>query len=51
MGRDVYKRQVETLATLPMMIPELVLGMAYLAVFTGIGIQLGMGCLLYTSTS
>lgn len=42
---------VETLATLPMMIPELVLGMAYLAVFTGIGIQLGMGALVLTHTT
>ena len=31
---------VETIATLPMMIPELVLGMAYLSVFTAVGFNL-----------
>ena len=29
---------IESLATLPMMIPELVLGMAYLALFTAVGV-------------
>ena len=37
---------VETIATLPMMIPELVLGMAYLSVFTAVGFKLGMGALV-----
>ena len=42
---------VETLATLPMMIPELVLGMAYLSVFTAVGFKLGMGALILTHTT
>lgn len=42
---------LETLATLPMMIPELVLGMAYLAVFTTVGVKLGMGALILTHTT
>lgn len=42
---------VETVATLPMMIPELVLGMAYLALFTAVGVKLGMGALILTHTT
>ena len=42
---------VETGATLPMMIPELVLGMAYLALFTAVGVKLGMGALILTHTT
>ena len=42
---------VETVATLPMMIPELVLGMEYLALFTAIGVKLGMGALILTHTT
>ena len=42
---------LESLATLPMMIPELVLGMAYLAVFTATGLKLGMGALVLTHTA
>ena len=42
---------VETIATLPMMIPELVLGMAYLSVFTAVGFKLGMGALVLTHTT
>ena len=42
---------LESLATLPMMIPELVLGMAYLALFTGVGVKLGMGALVATHTT
>ena len=42
---------VETIATLPMMIPELVLGMAYLSVFTAVGFKLGMGALILTHTT
>lgn len=42
---------IESLATLPMMIPELVLGMAYLAVFTAVGAELGMGALVLTHTT
>ena len=45
------KRAVETIATLPMMIPELVLGMAYLSVFTAVGFKLGMGALVLTHTT
>ena len=46
-----FKGAVESLATLPMMIPELVLGMAYLALFTGVGVKLGMGALVATHTT
>ena len=42
---------IESMATLPMMIPELVLGMAYLALFTGVGVRLGMGALVATHTT
>ena len=42
---------IESVATLPMMIPELVLGMAYLALFTGVGVKLGMGALVATHTT
>lgn len=42
---------LESVATLPMMIPELVLGMAYLAVFTAVGVKLGMGALVATHTA
>lgn len=42
---------VETVATLPMMIPELVLGMAYLSLFTAVGVKLGMGALILTHTT
>lgn len=42
---------IESLATLPMMIPELVLGMAYLALFTAVGVKLGMGALIATHTT
>ncbi len=42
---------LETVATLPMMIPELVLGMAYLALFTSVGIPLGMGSMVLTHTA
>ncbi len=44
-------RALESLATLPMMIPELVLGMAYLALFTAAGVRLGMGALVLTHTT
>ena len=42
---------VETVATLPMMIPELVLGMAYLALFTAVGVKLGLGALILSHTT
>lgn len=44
-------RALESLATLPIMIPELVLGMAYLALFTAAGVRLGMGALVLTHTT
>ncbi len=42
---------LETLSTLPMMIPEIILGMAYLAIFSGIGLSLGMPTLVITHTT
>ena len=42
---------IESVSTLPMMIPELVLGMAYLALFTAVGVPLGMGALVATHTA
>ena len=45
------KGAIESLATLPMMMPELVLGMAYLALFTAAGVKLGMGALVLTHTT
>ena len=42
---------IESMATLPMMIPELVLGMADLAVFTAVGFKLGMTALVLTHTT
>ena len=42
---------IESLATLPMMIPALVLGMAYLSAFTAVGVKLGMGALILTHTT
>lgn len=50
-GHMRTKGLIETAATLPMMIPELVLGMAYLSVFTAAGIKLGMGALVLTHTT
>ena len=46
-----FSGTIETIATLPMMIPELVLGMAYLAVFTAAGVPLGMGAMVLTHTT
>ena len=42
---------IESTATLPMMMPELVLGMAYLSLFTAAGVKLGMGALILTHTT
>ena len=36
----------ETLAMLPIMVPEIILGMAFLAVFTAVGLKFGMGTLI-----
>ncbi|MGN0997830.1 MAG: ABC transporter permease [Candidatus Ventricola sp.] len=50
-GRLAGGSAIESLATLPMMIPELVLGMAYLALFTAVGFKLGMAALVATHTA
>ena len=42
------KGALETLSTLPMMIPEIILGMAYLVIFSAVGIPLGMPTLVVT---
>lgn len=36
----------ETLAVMPVMIPEIILGVAFLAIFSGLGLKLGMGTLV-----
>lgn len=36
----------ETLAMMPVMIPEIILGVAFLAIYSGIGLRLGMGTLV-----
>jgi len=36
----------ETLAVMPVMIPEIILGVAFLAIFSGLGLRLGMGTLV-----
>jgi len=43
--------QIETLAMLPVMIPEIILGMAFLAVFTAAGLRFGMGTLVLAHTT
>ena len=45
------KGRLETVSTLPMMIPEIILGMAYLAIFSAVGIPLGMPTLVITHTT
>ena len=45
------KGTLETVSTLPMMIPEIILGMAYLAIFSAVGIPLGMPTLVITHTT
>lgn len=44
MTRRKFRGQgaVETLAMLPIMVPEIILGMAFLAVFTAVGLKFGM---------
>lgn len=44
MSRRKFRGQgaLETLALLPIMIPEIILGMAFLAVFTAVGLRFGM---------
>ena len=43
--------QLETLSMLPIMIPEIILGMAFLAVFTAAGLKFGMGTLVLAHTT
>jgi len=45
------KGAVETASTLPIMIPEIILGIAYLALFTAIGLPLGMPTLVIAHTT
>lgn len=42
---------LELFSSLPMMIPEIILGMAYLAIFSAVGIPLGMPTLVVTHTT
>ena len=44
MARRKFRGQgaLETLAILPIMVPEIILGMAFLAVFTAVGLKFGM---------
>lgn len=44
MSRRKFKGQgaIETLSILPIMVPEIILGMAFLAVFTAVGLKFGM---------
>lgn len=53
MTRSRFRGQnaLETVATLPIMIPEIILGMAYLAVFSAIGIPFGMPALVIAHTT
>lgn len=43
--------QLETLAMLPVMIPEIILGVAFLALFTAAGLKFGMGTLVLAHTT
>jgi spermidine/putrescine transport system permease protein len=53
MARARFRGQgaLETASTLPIMIPEIILGMAYLAVFSAMGIPLGMPALVIAHTT
>lgn len=53
MTRSHFRGQgsLELLATLPMMIPEIILGMAYMALFSAIGFRFGMPTLVVTHTT
>ncbi len=53
MARTRFRGQgaLETLSSLPMMIPEIILGMAYLVVFSAIGIPFGMPALVIAHTT
>ncbi len=42
---------LETASTLPIMIPEIILGMAYLAVFSAVGVKFGMPTLVIAHTT
>lgn len=45
------KGTLETVSTLPMMIPEIILGMAYLAIFSAVSIPLGMPTMVIAHTT
>lgn len=53
MARRKFRGQgaVETLSMLPIMVPEIILGMAFLAVFTAVGLRFGMGTLILAHVS
>lgn len=48
MAKRKFKGQgaFETVSMLPIMVPEIILGMAFLAVFTAVGLRFGMGTLI-----
>jgi len=46
-----FSGQIETLAMLPVMIPEIILGVAFLALFTAAGLKFGMGTLVLAHTT
>ncbi|MCL2544644.1 MAG: ABC transporter permease subunit [Clostridia bacterium] len=45
------KGAMETVSTLPIMVPEIILGIAYMALFTAIGLPLGMPTLVIAHTT
>jgi spermidine/putrescine transport system permease protein len=45
------KGALETVSTLPIMIPEIILGMAYLAIFSAVGLPFGMPALVIAHTT
>ncbi len=53
MARTRFRGQgvLETFSTLPIMIPEIIMGMAYLAVFSAIGVSFGMPTLVVAHTT
>ena len=53
MTRKKFRGQgsIETLAMLPIMVPEIILGMAFLAVFTAVGLKFGMLTLVLAHVS
>lgn len=53
MAKRKYKLsgQIETLAMLPVMIPEIILAVAFMALFTAAGLKFGMGTLVLAHTT